>query len=112
MIKTNARMDEGLERTVRKAVMAHVPDREQAEAIIADLTKEMMPAYGATSLRRRAAADIRGAFKDGFGLGKNASRFSRWHDMIWRGSETFRRMTAMASDNTGAIERFSRFNYD
>ena len=55
---------------------------------------------------------MRSALKDGFLMGRNAGRFARWHDIIWRASETCKRMRTMAADKTGAAERFSRYNFE
>lgn len=67
------------------------------------------PTHSAGAIRRRIIGDIKAGFKDGYATGQKSNRFSAWHDMVWKWSNTFKTITAMKA-NPETQERFSRYN--
>lgn len=111
-MKRSEIIDGQTRRLVETSVASIVTDEGQTSQIVDAVMNAIMPHCGAEASRRRSESDMRSALKDGFLMGRNAGRFARWHDIIWRASETCKRMRTMAADKTGAAERFSRYNFE
>lgn len=109
MMRKNESIDAKTRATIENSLRELVPWDDLRAQYVEAVVGALEPTHSAGAIRRRIASDIKAGFKDGYATGQKGNRFSPWHDMIWRWSNTFKTITATKA-SPEAQERFSRYN--
>lgn len=111
-----ARRKEPADEELKRLVAESLKDLgEDGAAEVAERVMDVLrPVVGAAAERRRNESALRDAFKEGYLTGQNAGRWSRWHAIIWKHSELFKRMRAQEERTEGSVAaaaKYANFNF-
>lgn len=109
-MKSSNKIDGEVAVLISEALAASMPDEEARAAATAEVMTKLAPVYGAGAMRRRAASDMRNAFKEGFRIGQGMGRFARWHSAIWSTCRLARSLRENAVGDAAAQSRYSKYN--
>lgn len=108
-VRTNDRIDARIREIVEASLADAIPQDDARAAAAVSVMEGLMASHGAAAMRRRYLSDMKSSFKDGFKSGQKSSRFSPWHDAIWRWSATNRIATERKLDEQDQ-QRHARYN--